>query len=196
MSVVLSGFSTSDQQTGRTMGQISRRLRAGAAGGAVLGLGAVVTLAAWSDVQTFEGSFQAGSFGILGSADGVTWSNNTDTPLELTFAGSDNLVPGTAVYAGYHLKNIGTIPAHITYSVTAQGALTLDTDLTYQLVRTAGPLCDATAVAGGTAVTAGEEFTLGAEATQAYCLEVTLSGDYGEDLAESSAVTWRFDAVQ
>ena len=179
------------------MGQISRRLRALAAGGAVLGLGAVVTLAAWSDVQTFEGSFQAGSFGILGSADGQNWSNNTDTPLELTFDGSDNLVPGTAVYAGYHLKNIGTIPAHITYSVAAQGALTLDNGLTYQVVRTAAPVaCDATAVAGGEAVTAGEEFTLGVEASESYCLEVTLSGDYGEDLAESGAVTWTFDAVQ
>lgn len=178
------------------MGQISRRLRAVAAGGAVLGLGAVMTLAAWSDVQTFEGSFRAGSFGILGSTDGVNWTNNTDTPLELTFAGSDNLVPGTAVYAGYHLKNIGTIPAHITYSVTEQGALNLGTDLTYQLVRTAGPACDATAVTGGMAVNSGEEFTLGVEATQSYCLEVTLSGDYGENLAESGAVTWRFDAAQ
>ena len=94
------------------------------------------------------------------------------------------------------LKNIGTIPAHITYSVTEQGALTLGTDLTYQLVRTAGPACDATAVTGGMAVNSGEEFTLGVEATQSYCLEVTLSGDYGENLAESGAVTWRFDAAQ
>lgn len=62
------------------MGQRSRQLRALAAGGAVLGIGATMTLAAWSDVEIFEGTFQAGTFDIQGSADGIAWASHARYP--------------------------------------------------------------------------------------------------------------------
>lgn len=178
------------------MGQTSRRLRALAAGGAVLGIGATMTLAAWSDVEIFEGTFQAGSFGLEGSADGIVWDNHTDTPLGLAFTGSDNLVPGVAVYEKYHLKNIGTIPTPVTYSAATQGALDLDTDLIYRLVSSEAESCDAEAMETGNEIAAGAEFTLEVGATQSYCIEVELADSYDETQAEQGRLIWTFDAVQ
>lgn len=178
------------------MGQRSRQLRALAAGGAVLGIGATMTLAAWSDVEIFEGAFQAGSFDIQGSSDGLTWASHAETPLRLSFAGSDNLVPGAAVYEEYYLRNIGTIAAPITYSAAAQGALDLGSDLTYRLAIVDAGGCDADALAAGTTIAAGEEFTLAVDATQPLCVEVRLADSYGETLAEQGRLVWTFDAVQ
>ena len=178
------------------MGQRSRQLRALAAGGAVLGIGATMTLAAWSDVEIFEGTFQAGTFDIQGSADGIAWASHADTPLRLSFTGSDNLVPGVAVYEEFHLRNIGTIPAPVTYSAVAQGDLDLEADLTYRLSAVDAGGCDAGTLAAGTAIAEGEEFILAVDATQPLCIEVQLADSYGATLAEQGRVVWTFDAVQ
>ncbi|XSS44541.1 SipW-dependent-type signal peptide-containing protein [Propionibacteriaceae bacterium Y1685] len=50
----------------------SRKFRAALAGGLVLGIGAVVTLAAWTDDENAAGQFSAGTF---------TWSATPPPPV-------------------------------------------------------------------------------------------------------------------
>lgn len=52
------------------------KARALLAGGLVLGVGAAVTLAAWTDNEWVRGVFGTGTFGIEGSTDGSAFSDN------------------------------------------------------------------------------------------------------------------------
>lgn len=106
-----------------------------------------------------------------------------------------------AVYEEFHLRNIGTIPAPVTYSAVAQGDLDLGdldlgADLTYRLSAVDAGGCDAGTLAAGTAIAEGEEFILAVDATQPLCIEVQLADSYGATLAEQGRVVWTFDAVQ
>ena len=56
--------------------QKSRKVKALLAGGLVLGVGAAVTLASWTDQEWTEGLFGAGSFNIEGSLDGLTFTEH------------------------------------------------------------------------------------------------------------------------
>ncbi|QCR19778.1 SipW-dependent-type signal peptide-containing protein [Agrococcus sp. SGAir0287] len=56
------------------------RLRAVLAGGLVLGVGATATLAAWNDSEHASGTVTAGSFGIVGSTNGTTFTENPSAP--------------------------------------------------------------------------------------------------------------------
>lgn len=123
----------------------SRKVRAIAAGGAVLGLGAVVTLAAWSDSEFAEGIFGTGTFGIEAStADGEYGEHATEgEALQLAFpldeGGEDSVVTlqapaltdtfgdtlstevlynGTALAAGETFELTGQTPAELTVNVT------------------------------------------------------------------------------
>ncbi|MBB1022229.1 hypothetical protein G6030_13170, partial [Dietzia sp. E1] len=49
----------------------SRRTRAVLAGGSVLGIGAVVTLAAWTDDNWAGSTFSGGTFAVESSASGI-----------------------------------------------------------------------------------------------------------------------------
>lgn len=181
------------------MSQKSRKIRAIAAGGAVLGVGAAITLAAWSDSELADGLFGAGSFDIEGSADGVSWDSHSDTPLNLAFGGegvADNLSPGVPVYNEYHLQNSGSVPAYISYSATAQGALDLGADISYGMVSTTAETCDADGFAAGNAVPAESEFTLAPQEARSYCFQVTLEDGYAETAGEEGGILWTFNASQ
>ncbi|MCZ4564258.1 hypothetical protein O4160_25815 [Rhodococcus sp. IEGM 1401] len=86
----------------------SRQRRALAAGGIVLGFGAVLVAASWTDNVLGFANFQSGQFGIQSSVDnGVTWSSNpvTGTNNPLSFAPSVNaVVPGSVSYAPIRLR--------------------------------------------------------------------------------------------
>ncbi|WP_255808456.1 SipW-dependent-type signal peptide-containing protein [Leucobacter aridicollis] len=64
------------------------KARALLAGGLVLGVGAAVTLAAWTDNEWVRGVFGTGTFGIEGSKDGSVFSDNPTSgdPAQLSFA--------------------------------------------------------------------------------------------------------------
>lgn len=57
-----------------------RKRKAILAGGVVLGLGAAVTLAAWSDDVFANGFFETGTFELEGSADNSTWTQYDTAP--------------------------------------------------------------------------------------------------------------------
>lgn len=86
----------------------SRRGRALLAGGAVLGLGAVATLAAWSDEAWVVSSFITTPFSIEAAVDpaGTAWTEYAEPPgggLDFTFQPSA-MTPGEPVFAPMGLR--------------------------------------------------------------------------------------------
>ncbi|OZD61040.1 MULTISPECIES: SipW-dependent-type signal peptide-containing protein [Nocardiaceae] len=94
---------------------ISARARAIMSIGIVLGLGAVGTLAAWSDTSTAtSGEFTTGTIDIkLGNT-----PPGTDT-ITLTSLTNTAIAPGNTVTAPLLVRNSGTVPFNYTISVLA-----------------------------------------------------------------------------
>lgn len=87
-----------------------RRARALLAGGLVLGLGATMTLAAWSDDIWVNGQFRAGQFNVQGSpstSSAHTWGEYSTqaggAPLAFSSAVPTVVSPGTSYYAPFSL---------------------------------------------------------------------------------------------
>lgn len=85
-----------------------RKRKALLAGGVVLGLGATMTLAAWSDDVWVSGSFNAGTFNVQGAVDsaGTNWQEyNSSAGGGLTFTVAPTaMTPGQSVYAPLNLR--------------------------------------------------------------------------------------------
>lgn len=195
----------------------NRKRKALLAGGLVLGLGAAVTLAAWSDSEFAFGEFNTGTFNIEGSVDGTEAAYN-DSPTadgdELTFVlASENMAPGQTVYAPYWIRTDAptTLNGNVWHSsVTATGALT--PHLTYRMASNAAT-CNAeanfdwvstsTAVSGTTPTRTNVELNHGADASTAgtpiqVCIEVTLADAPDAisalDTSEPTRVVWGWSA--
>ena len=170
------------------MSKFSRKARAIAAGGAVLGVGAAVTLAAWSDSEFAQGTFASGQFGIQGSADGTTYDDHTDAEgaLELTFAAAgidvEGMQPGQTVEADYWLRTIeGGEASTVTY-VGAQGE--------------AGGFTSEVVI-GEESLADGADFGLGADGgTQQLTIRVTLDENHDQATATNANIVWQFDAAE
>lgn len=189
--------------------------RALLAGGMVLGIGAAVTLAAWTDSEFAEGLFTAGSFNLEGSDDGVAYAEH-DTEagaLQLSFSGLfDNLAPGDTAYAAHWLR----LDAASTTDGTLTPAGVVATDVTgtnadavgYTITEVTGGDCEAGTATGpvvATGATLNDQTGATALALVSngagtagtavpLCFEVTAGaeGDF-EQGGETSAV-WQFTA--
>lgn len=164
------------------------RMRAVLAGGLVFGVGAAVTLAAWTDQEHASSTFTAGSFSIVGAADGVTFTDHPTAPgATLTFVVAPTaLAPGSTVYALYSVKTAATsVAGNIQLTADAANSAGLGAYLTYGVTRIAGTTCSAATFGGGTvAVATGSALTTGAAGSVAvsaagasvvnYCFAVTL----------------------
>ncbi|KAM9861906.1 hypothetical protein ACI1US_02240 [Leucobacter sp. BZR 635] len=170
------------------------RARALLAGGLVLGVGAAITLAAWTDNEWARGIFGSGSFGIEGSTDGSAFSDNPTTgdAAQLSFAvGADNLAPGSEVYAGYavRLQAGSTYAANVDVTQDMSAALA---GTTASYVFTTDATCDATAYGGGTDADAAS-FELDALNAPAFlCFKVAADGTLVQ--GERGSITWTFTA--
>lgn len=178
----------------------NRKTRALLAGGVVLGVGATMTLAAWSDSEWATGTFGTGGFTFQGSLDGQTFTEHA-TPtgaatLDFTLDAS-NLTPGASVEATYWVKAEGA-DADVTIAtpVIAEGA---DAALVGALAVSFydGTDCTGTAIATGdlknTSATARTATNGTALAT---CIKVTLDADYSNRAAlTTGAVAWEFEAT-
>lgn len=169
------------------------------AGGLVLGVGAAITLAAWTDQEWAIGNFGAGTFGIEGSTDGAAFASHPedDSPASLTFAvNADQMSPSDAIYAPFavRLDEGSTNEANVEVSQAWVGASTADeADFTVSYVSTAAFGCDAIAFASGTAVI-GDEITLTEAApTTNLCFKVEALSTLGQ--GETGGVLWGFDAT-
>lgn len=172
------------------------KLLALGAGGLVLGIGAAVTMAAWTDTERSNADFSAGRFGLQSSADGSTFSDNPASPgLDLSFDSASALMsPGVTSYAAYAVQ----LSADSDYAAdvvltdsTGTGAAAAD--LTYTVLRTDTFGC--TAATTGTELVADQPataapgtplFSLDQAETPAFlCLQVTA----GDGLTQGSTGT-------
>lgn len=199
--------------TNETARRRGRKVAAVLAGGLVLGVGTMATLASWNDSEYATATFTAGYFNLEGAVDGAQSSfsehANSGAAGTLSFtAPVSNLTPTDVVAAPFALRLGAGTTNNATVSVAASTSTGTVTNLTYQVVQTTTAGCTTsttgtTIVPAGTAVTSvagASTFTLntGTPASSAgspayLCFKVTA----GSGLAQSQAgsVTWQFQAV-
>jgi predicted ribosomally synthesized peptide with SipW-like signal peptide len=189
-----------------------RKVRALLAGGVVLGVGAAVTLAAWTDQEWATGTFAAGSFNIEGSTDGTAFTDHTseDGAAVLDFQiGADNLSPTDIVAAPFVLRTDAETSYSATVALTsASGDGDAAGDLTYGIVQVADvgactPEATGTQIVpaqtGLDSIAGAAEFALeagtggAAGAPVTLCLQVTAGEDL--DQGETGTALWEFTAT-
>lgn len=190
----------------------SRKIKALLAGGLVLGLGAAVTLAAWTDNEWATATFTSGHFNLVGSADGLNFSDHptTGAPATLSFStGFNNLSPNTTVAALYALRLDTPTTVSATGVVTAAvGTGTAEANLTYRIVEVGavdqcttdtnglGPIVSSSSM---DTVTNPQTFNLAQGSngnpgsTILLCIQVTAGPGLAQDT--SATGTWTFTAT-
>lgn len=89
--------------------QTSKKVKAMLAGGLVLGVGAAVTLASWTDEESAFGMFRSGSFAIETSVDGTKFDDEAQekegaAQLQFDLSGANNMYPGQTVAAPFVMR--------------------------------------------------------------------------------------------
>ncbi len=195
------------------------RLRAVLAAGLVLGVGAAVTLASWTDQEFSTGSFSSSVFDTQSSVNGAAYADNSVSPGP-TFALTGPFAPGVSSYFPVLIRTkVNSVAGTVVLNGATLGgtdAATLGAALVYRVVLTTST-CSAAAFsaspvfvvgAAGTtrALTAGQEAgvnTLLAAATSTtpgaatgYCFEVTLPATAPSSLqGKTATATWQFAAT-
>lgn len=129
----------------------SIRVRAALAGGLVLGLGAGLTVASWTDAElTTPTTFRASSFGVQSSLQGATYT--TATPVTTSVSGlypSPTLTTGNG-YVSLKVKTVaGSVAGTVALSAAANAGAGLTPVLRYRIVVIAAAAsCSATAFTG------------------------------------------------
>jgi predicted ribosomally synthesized peptide with SipW-like signal peptide len=190
-----------------TKRQRGRKVAAILAGGLVLGVGTMATLASWNDSEYAGATFTSGKFVFQGSLDGTNYSDHATSgaAAALSFtAPVSNLTPNDVVAAPFavRLGNGTTNSAAVSLSVASTTSSVAN--LTYEVLTTSSFGCTTSTsgtpiVAAGTALTAGTaSFNLtkptAGDGTPVYlCFKVTA----GNSLAQSQTgtATWLFQAV-
>lgn len=200
----------------------SIKVRALLAGALVLGVGATMTVAAWTDTEFATGSFTASKFDTESSIDNSVWASNTSAPgATITFAGTGMSpdthrygyvlirtkalsVAGTLTFAAPTITNGGSdvtpfLGAALQYkaiSIAAAGcsATTFSTGTPTYIVGTSGAYA-VLATAGPTAVTLPAA-TASPGAAVGYCFDVYLPAGANTLLqGKSVTVTWSVTAT-
>ena len=123
-----------------------RKVAAILAGGLVVGVGTMATLASWNDAEYASGSFTAGRFNLQGSINQSTFTEHATagTAAALTFtAPVTALTPTDTVYSGYALRLDKTSSNSGTVAVTPGASTGSVSDVTYTLFTTATAGCSA-----------------------------------------------------
>ncbi|RAM35868.1 SipW-dependent-type signal peptide-containing protein [Arthrobacter globiformis] len=139
------------------------RVRAVLAGALVLGLGASVTLASWSDPEYAAGTFTASTFRLQSSTNNTGWRDSPSVADASLVVGATGLSPGASEYAWLNIRTSpeSTVGGTVALtSSTSVGGLSPVGDLTlaleYRAVLTAAETtCDAAAFAGTPRYVAG-----------------------------------------
>lgn len=192
-----------------------RKRKAILASGIVLGVGAVITLAAWNDSVWGTAAFGTGDsqWNLEGSIDG---GNIWDEFQEPGTAGvmkfppsATGLIPGQTIAANYGVKEeFGKVASTVTLQApTLGGGSPLDPFINVQVI-SQGPSATAptcTAATTGTVVQSGKLNALTAGTTQDlpkgntdaqwYCFKVTLDQAAPHGLAQTTNPNWEFKGV-
>lgn len=196
-----------------------RKRKALLAGGVVLGLGATMTLAAWTDDVWVNGAFSAGKFNVQGNTGVGGWQDYDSAPGGgLVFSTAPTaMTPNDAVYAPLNLRvdpiansydaaiTLRTAPTGPAVSTNANNALF--TNLTVTLYTVAPGSCSEAGTSGvtpivnqqplPTTVTASPIFTLLKNSTeQGVCFKFQLKSDAPATVrgGTTGVLEWRFHA--
>jgi predicted ribosomally synthesized peptide with SipW-like signal peptide len=205
----LTAITSNDQSSKRSA---RRKVAAVLAGGLVLGVGTMATLASWNDSEFASATFTAGKFNLEGAVDAsqATFGEHATSGAAggLTFtAPFNNLTPTDVVAAPYAVRLAANTTNNATLNLTAATSTGTVTNLTYELIKTSGAGCTTAStgtviVPAGTAVTsvAATPITLsmGSPVTNAgtpayLCFKVTAGAGLAQ--SQTGAVTWQFQAV-
>lgn len=200
-----SGDAGAPHVTGR-----GRKARALLAAGLVLGAGAAVTLAAWNDSEFATGTFSAGTFNLVGSTDGTTFSDHPTAGSAATTAFTVNaatLTPGDVTAAPFAVQLAAGTTNDAVVTVSAAGTTGTVANLTYELLQT--PTFGCTAATAGTplvpaatavgSVPGAPTFALAHGAGAAtgapvfLCFKVTAGA--GLTQGQTGSATWQFQAA-
>jgi predicted ribosomally synthesized peptide with SipW-like signal peptide len=122
--------------------RVSIRVRAALAGGLVLGLGAGLTVASWTDAEFVKGTFTASSFNLQSSVQGGTYTGLS--ALTGTVAGA---YPGSLAYISLKVKTAAVSTAGTVSLSAAANSTGLANVLRYRIVRSLAA-CTATVFTG------------------------------------------------
>ncbi|MGN0099855.1 MAG: SipW-dependent-type signal peptide-containing protein [Dietzia sp.] len=196
-----------------------KKARAIMASGLVLGVGAAVTLAAWSDTVWGEGTFgtEGNAFNIKGSFDGgKSWNEHVSPagtgengPGALTFAQNANsLIPGVPVYQLVGLNEVeGKLGADIVLKRTNADNSALKDVVKVEVANvgtgTAAPDCGATTTGFSAPVAIGATPSnmlttdITAKGHRWVCLRATLDDKATPTVSnkKSSPILWEFAAT-
>lgn len=175
------------------------------AGGAVLGVGAAITLAVWNDSEFATGTFSSGEFDLEGSTDGAAFSSSPDAPGKtLVFElDADALSPGDIVYAPFAVQLSADSDYSAIVDLTNTSAGAIAANLTYSLYEEAafGATCSADVPPAGTALVTSRAatatgalaalFTLDAAETPTNLCFVVTAGP-ALDQTTTGTITWEF----
>lgn len=159
-----------EAQASSDRGGRGRKVRAMLAGGLVLGVGAAITLAAWTDSEFATGTFTAGSFNLEGSTTSATAGyddHNVDdgdaaAVLEFTLDLNENLTPDDVTYAPFWVRLDDTTTTAATLDLVEIEAVDGTTignaeNLSWTVVALTGAAtCDAAGVSAGTVMGSGD----------------------------------------
>jgi predicted ribosomally synthesized peptide with SipW-like signal peptide len=200
----------------------SLRLRALLAAGLALGVGAGGTLASWTDNEYGNVTFTSGTFNIVGSTDGTSYSDHTPagSAAALTLAvgsgaGSTSaMTPGTTAYAFYSVKTTVSSVAGTVQLIAGTPTGLPGSVLQYGVSVITGTTCNASTFAAGTVLlaatttpvvawTAGSTQTLPAAGASAvnYCFEIGMLSSapntvLGQPIqGQTMTQTWQFAAT-
>jgi predicted ribosomally synthesized peptide with SipW-like signal peptide len=204
---------TSSNQTSKRSAR--RKVAAVLAGGLVLGVGTMATLASWNDSEFASATFTAGKFNLEGAVDAsqATFSEHATSGAAggLTFtAPVGNLTPNDVVAAPFAVRLAANTTNNATLNLVAATSTTgTVTNLTYEVIKTSTAGCTTTTtggtviVASGTAITsvagaAAISLAMGSPTTLAgapayLCFKVTAGANLAQ--SQTGAVTWQFQAV-
>ncbi|WP_087872156.1 SipW-dependent-type signal peptide-containing protein [Arthrobacter globiformis] len=188
------------------------RVRAVLAGALVLGVGASVTLASWTDSEFAAGTFTASTFRLESSTTATDWKDSTsptDASLTVNAAG---LSPGASSYSWLNIRTTAASTVGGTAVLTSSTpAGDLSDALEYRAVLTsATAACHATAFAGTSTYIAGSPLEYSAVTAVAaspiatpiaaggnsplrYCFDIRIkAGTDNSFQGKSATVTWLF----
>jgi predicted ribosomally synthesized peptide with SipW-like signal peptide len=207
----MAAISSSDQTSKRSA---RRKVAAVLAGGLVLGVGTMATLASWNDSEFASATFTAGKFNLEGAVDAsqATFGEHATSGAAggLTFtAPFNNLTPTDVVAAPYAVRLAANTTNNATLNLVATTTTGTVSNLTYEITKTSTAGCTTATtggtviVASGTAVTsvagaAPISLAMGAPTTIAgapayLCFKVTAGAALAQ--SQTGAVTFQFQAV-
>ena len=137
-----------------------RKVAAVLAGGLVLGVGTMATLASWNDSEFAKATFTAGTFDMVGAVDGAqsVFSQHTSAGGAATLGFTStfgNMQPGDTVYAPYALQLTKDTNYNGTVVISPGTMVGSTAGLSYTLFTTAVAGCSGSSTVGSTIVVAG-----------------------------------------